>query len=99
MDKKSGTFFYVNNEDFLTPFQEKQMSFQPDFLLEYAHYLGDSFKDKGHENVQVFVDSYVALNGRLSQRFIDQKVDLYNEKESFKHKKWILPLNDEIKGL
>ncbi len=99
MDKKSGTFFYVNNEDFLTPFQEKQMSFQPDFLLEYAHYLGDNFLDKGHENVQVFVDSYVALNGRLSQRFIDEKVDLYNEKESFKHKKWILPINDEIKGL
>ena len=44
------------------------MSFQPDFILEYAHYLGDSYKALGHENVQVFVDSYVALNGRLSQR-------------------------------
>ena len=49
--------------------------------------------------MQVFVDSYVALNGRLSQRYIDETVDLYKEKESFKHKKWILPLNDEIKGL
>tara|TARA_B100000768_G_scaffold149955_1_gene144475 strand:- start:4511 stop:5887 length:1377 start_codon:yes stop_codon:yes gene_type:complete len=99
VDKKTNTFFYVNNEDFLTPFQEKQMSFQPDFILEYAHYLGNTFSSKGHENVQVFVDSYVALNGRLSQRYIDEKVDLYKEKESFKHKNWILPLNDEIKGL
>ncbi len=98
VNQKKGTFFYVNNEDFLTPFQEKQMSFQPDFILEYAHYLGDSYSALGHENIQVFVDSHVALNGRLSQRYIDEKVDLYKEKESFKHKKWILPLNDEIKG-
>ena len=89
----------MNNEDFLTPFQEKQMSFQPDFILEYAHHLGDSYKALGHENVQVFVDSYVALNGRLSQRYIDEKVDLYQVEESFKYKNWILPLNDEIKGL
>ncbi len=99
VDQKKGTFFYVNNEDFLTSFQEKQMSFQPDFILEYAQYLGDIYSSKGHDNVQVFVDSYVALNGRLSQRYIDEKIDLYKEKESFKHKKWILPLNDEIKGL
>ena len=98
VNQKEGTFFYVNNEDFLTPFQEKQMSFQPDFILEYAHYLGDSYTALGYENIQVFVDSYVALNGRLSQRYIDEKVDLCKEKESFKHKKWILPLNDEIKG-
>ena len=25
-------------------------------------------------------------------------VDLYKEKESFKHKTWIIPLEDEIKG-
>ncbi len=99
VDKKTNTFFYVNNEDFLTPFQEKQMSFQPDFILEYAHYLGDTFTSKGYENVQVFVDSFVALNGRLSQRYIDDTVDLYKEKESFKHKNWILPFKDEIKGL
>ncbi len=98
VDEKTGTFFYVNNEDFLTPFQEKQMSFQPDFILEYANYLGDIYSLRGHKNIQVFVDSYVALNGRLSKRYIDEKIDLYKEKESFKHKKWILPLNDEIKG-
>lgn len=99
VDAKTGNYFYVNNTDFLTPFQEKQMSFQPDFILEYAHYLGDHFKSQGHKNIQVFVDSYVALNGRLSQPFINSEIDLYQEKESFKPKNWILPFNDEIKGL
>ncbi|MDG2367854.1 MAG: HTTM domain-containing protein [Flavobacteriaceae bacterium] len=97
-NKKTGSFFYVNNDDFLTPFQEKQMSFQPDFILEYAHFLGDYYSSNEDQDVQVYVDSYVALNGRLSQRYVDKNVDLYNEKESFKHKKWILPLKDEIKG-
>jgi len=92
VDGKTGKFFYVKNSDFLTPLQEKQMSFQPDFILEYAHYLGDIFTRDGHKNVQVFVESYVALNGRLSQLYIDKKVDLYQEKKSFKHKNWILPL-------
>ena len=88
----------MNNEDFLTPFQEKQMSFQPDFILEYAHFLGDHFKSKGHKNIQVFVESYVALNGRLSQPFINKNIDLYQQKETFNPKEWILPFNDEIKG-
>ena len=98
-DSVSQRFFYVKNEDFLTPFQEKQMSFQPDFILEFAHHLGAYYKDEGHQNIQVFADSFVALNGRPSQRFIDPNFNLLNTEESFKNKEWILPLNDEIKGL
>ena len=98
VDGETGNGFLVDNSDFLTSFQEKQMSFQPDFILEYAHYLGDHFKNQGHKNIQVFATSYVALNGRLSQPYIDTAVDLYKEKESFQHKDWILPFNDEIKG-
>ena len=93
-----GSSFYIKNEEFLTPFQEKQMSFQPDFILEYAHYLGDYYSKKNKTNVEVYADSFVALNGRQSQRFIDPNIDLYLQKESINHKKWILPLNDEIKG-
>ncbi len=98
VDGKTGKGFLVDNSYFLTSLQEKQMSFQPDFILEYAHYLGDHFKSQGHKNIQVFATSYVALNGRLSQPYVDATVDLYNEKESFQHKDWILPFNDEIKG-
>ena len=99
VDKVSGNRFYVDNSDFLTPFQEKQMATQPDFILEYAHFLKDHFESQGHKNIGVYVDSYVALNGRLSQQYLDPEADLTSYKESFKHKKWILPFNDEIKGL
>ncbi|MEM6686216.1 MAG: HTTM domain-containing protein [Bacteroidota bacterium] len=95
VDGETGNFFYVNNSDFLTNLQEKQMSFQPDFILEYAHYLGDHFKSQGHKNVEVYVESHVALNGRMSQLYIDKTVDLYKIKESFTHKNWIVPFKEQ----
>ena len=88
----------INNNKFLTTFQEKQMSFQPDFILEYAHYLRDYYKKQGVKNPEVYVDSYVALNGRLSQKYIDPKINLANEYESFQPKTWILPFENEIIG-
>ena len=99
VDQVSGRRFYVNNSDFLTPLQEKQMSFQPDLILEYAHYLRDHFESQGHQNVAVYAEVQVALNGRLSTQYIDPTVDLAQEKESFKHKTWITPFKDEIKGI
>lgn len=97
--KSDAKWFYVDNADFLTPFQEKQMSFQPDFILEYAHYLKDHFQAQGHGEIAIFVDCFVALNGRPSQRFVDPETDLTLERESFKPRTWILPFEDEIKGL
>ena len=96
---ETGEQFLVDNTDFLTPFQEKQMSTQPDFILQYAHFLGEHFEAQGHENVAVYTESYVALNGRLSQPYVDPNVDLMKQRESFRRKNWILPFNDTIKGL
>ena len=96
---KTGSQFAVNNSDFLTPFQEKQMSTQPDFILEYAHYLGAHFKSQGHQNIAVHVESYVALNGRLSQPFINPEVNLLDLEDTLMHKDWILEFNDTIQGI
>ena len=99
VNPSDGSQFYVDNTDFLTSFQEKQMSTQPDFILEYAHYLANHFQRQGIPEPQVYVESYVALNGRRSRPYIDPKVDLTKIEQSLKHKTWILPFNDEIKGL
>ncbi|HET8887043.1 MAG TPA: HTTM domain-containing protein [Salinimicrobium sp.] len=99
VDSKTGDGFYVKNSEFLTPFQEKQMSFQPDFILEYAHFLADYFRRQGHENIEIYVESFVALNGRRSEAYINPEVNLLEYQDSFKSKKFILPFNDQIKGL
>jgi hypothetical protein len=98
-DAKTKETIMVNNRNFLTTFQEKQMAFQPDFILEYAHYLHDYYQELGYANPEVRVESYVAINGRLSKPYIDPKINLAKEYESFQHKNWILPFNDAIKGL
>ena len=96
VDNKNKNSFYVMNDSFLTEFQERQMSFQPDFILEYAHFLGDHYKKSGLNEIEVYADSYVALNGRMSKRFVDPNVDLLKEKRGFNNKSWILPLNEKI---
>lgn len=99
VDPENQKRFYVDNTEFLTRFQEKQMSTQPDFILEYAHYLEKHYRSKGIENPEIYVESFVALNGRRSTAYIDPEVDLTKINRNLKHKKWILPFNDEIKGL
>lgn len=95
---KSGKVEFVNNTDFLTPLQEKMMATQPDMILQYAHILRNHYANKGFTDPQVYADSYVSLNGRIGRSLVDTSVDLAREKESFHHKTWILPLNDDIKG-
>ncbi|ABG57956.1 HTTM domain-containing protein [Cytophaga hutchinsonii] len=102
MEKMGTCYFYVRNpvtglqtevdtREYLTPQQEKMMSTQPDMILQFAHYLGKLYKEKGVPYPEVRVVSYVAVNGRPSKRFIDARVDLMKETESFKEKTWILP--------
>ncbi|GAB3497478.1 HTTM domain-containing protein [Spirosoma knui] len=94
----TGKQVIVNNTEFLTPLQEKMMSTQPDMLLQYAHLLRDQFAARGFRNPQVYVDSYVALNGRLGKPLIDPTVNLANEHDSFAPKSWITSFDDEIYG-
>jgi hypothetical protein len=99
VDKVNNNSFYVMNNDFLTEFQERQMSFQPDFILEYAHFIGDYYKKQGLKDIEIYADSYVALNGRINKRFVDPETDLLKEKRGFKNKDWIIPFNEKINSL
>jgi hypothetical protein len=93
-DAVSGKWVVVNNHEFLTKLQEKMMATQPDMILQYAHMLRDHYAKNGFEKPQVFVDSYVTLNGRLGRVLVDPNIDLASEVESFNHKSWIISYND-----
>jgi hypothetical protein len=88
----------VNNTEFLTPLQEKMMATQPDMLLQYAHMLRDHYAQQGFRQPEVYVDSYVALNGRLGKPLIDPATNLASQQDTFKHKEWITSFNDKIYG-
>jgi hypothetical protein len=98
VDPDTQKSFYVQNGNFLNPLQEKQMATQPDFILEFAHFLERFYQRNGIRDPEVYVESYVALNGRTSQPFINPDIDLTTIKPSWKPKTYILPFDDEIKG-
>ena len=102
MEKAGTAFFYVkdpltgkkgeiNTRQFLTPFQERQMSTQPDMILQYAHYLENIYQQKGFHNPQITVESYVTLNGSGSRLYIDSTIDLGHQPDNLLPKTWILP--------
>ncbi len=97
-DSSSGAQVMVDNKEFLTPLQEKMMATQPDMILQYAHILRDHFAAGGFKQPEVYVDSYVALNGRLGKPLVDSKTDLAKLDDSFQHKNWILPFEHDIQG-
>jgi Vitamin K-dependent gamma-carboxylase len=88
-DKASGRVYQVRNSDHLQPWQEKQMSTQPDLILQFAHHLRDHHA-QGMRSPQVFAEAYVSVNGRGSRPFVDPKADLAQVQDGWAHKTWVL---------
>ena len=93
----------IVNANYLSPFQEKQMSFQPDMILQFAHFLHDEFKDSTivirdkkftFRDPIVKANSFVSLNGKAAKRFVDPTVNLAKEPYNLKHRNWVMPYED-----
>lgn len=97
-DPDTGKWFQVDNSQWLTSFQEKQMATQPDFILEYAQYLQEQYASKWNKAPEVYVSNYVALNGRTSQPYVNPEIDLTSGVDR-NHPELLLPFADDIKGL
>lgn len=91
LDKSNGKRYEVVNSNYLTPNQEKQMSTQPDLILQFVGIIENEFENKGITNVAIFADSYVKLNDSYSKRYIDKSIDLTTIEYSDDLDKWILP--------
>jgi Vitamin K-dependent gamma-carboxylase len=94
-DKMTGKQFIEYPKKYLSPLQERMMDTQPDMILQYAHFLADKYEHKLNHPVAVYVDDYVSLNQKAGQTYIDPKIDLSKEQDSFAPKKWILPETDK----
>ena len=89
-DPESGREWEAYARDHLTPMQEKQMSTQPDMILQYALFLEQKYIQEGIVDPEVRAEAYATLNGQGSRLLIDPSVDLTKEQDSFENKKWIL---------
>ena len=95
VDTASGRRWQPDLDDYLTTFQQKQLATQPDFLREFAHFLA---RESTFAAPAVYADSYVALNGRLSQPYVDPSVDLLTVDPHEPRTNWLMPFNDTIHG-
>jgi hypothetical protein len=75
-DAESGREWMVLPGDYLTQFQEQQMVFQPDMLLQFARFIAAQYE----RPVKVRVEAYVSWNGRSSRLLLDPTVDLLQVK-------------------
>ena len=85
-DLENGRIRTIYPSEYLTLAQEKQMSFQPDMILEFAHFLADEFGG----DVEVRAEVWVSMNGRSSRLLIDPTVNLAAEHNTLRSKSWIL---------
>jgi hypothetical protein len=101
MDRK----MLIQNREYLTPQQEKMMSTQPDMILQYAHFISETFKDssfiesngeiiKMGERPKITADITVSLFNKGSRKFIDSDKNLSEIKRGFSNKEWILDYED-----
>ena len=63
--------------------QRRKLYTHPDMILQFAHHLRDLYLAQGEEEVEVYADIRIRLNGRKYQPYIDPDVDLAKEEWSF----------------
>jgi vitamin K-dependent gamma-carboxylase len=88
---RAGRTFYVAPHQYLTRLQEREMSSQPDLILQLAHRIRDDYAAKGLGPVEVRADTWVSLNGRAIHRLIDPNVDLARIEDGWGRADWIMP--------
>ncbi len=95
-DPKSGKEWQVRNRDYLNDTQEKQMSFQPDLILQFAHYLGRKHPMPDGRVPEVRAEVWITLNGRPGQLLFSPSLNLMNLSDSFAPKRWLNPWNSDF---
>ena len=85
-DKATGRETTVWPGDYLTLLQEKQMSWQPDMIVQFAEFLARQVPG----DVAVRAEVYVSWNGRPSRLLIDPQADLLQATDGLGPKPWIM---------
>jgi hypothetical protein len=93
-DPQTGETSLVPLQNLISPDQLRMMSWEPDMVLQMAHYLADNFQKAYGVRPIVTADVVASLDFRPFQPMIDTTVDLASQPETMLHKKWIVPLRD-----
>jgi vitamin K-dependent gamma-carboxylase len=82
--------------DFLTPLQMVRIYWQPDTVLQCAHYLAATMPRMGPKPLTVEARIFVSVNGRRPELFVNPNVDLAAESRSVLPPRWVLPIHEPL---
>ncbi|WP_194767211.1 HTTM domain-containing protein [Tamlana sp. I1] len=93
-NKANGSRSLIDLNAHLTKKQVRLASSKPDVIWQFSQRLKEKFKANG-QDIRVFVDCHVSVNGKPYQRLINPDIDLANVPWLvFKHSPWLLPVNE-----
>jgi hypothetical protein len=90
-DKATGREWVVVPRDYLEEYQERDMSTQPDLILQLAQVIARDFRRKLGRDVEVRAEALVSLNGRPAAPLIAPHTDLARERDGLLRQPWIAP--------
>ena len=95
IDKNTNQVIPINLSNYLSKKQRRIVATKPDFIWQFSQHLKNQYAKNGQE-ISVYSDCFVSINGKPSKRLIDHKTDLANvEWNAFKHSNWILQSNQD----
>ena len=94
-NKTTGKSTVIKLDDYLSEKQKRTASTKPDIIWQFAQKLKQRFSEEG-QDVAVFVDCKVSINGKPYKPLINPEIDLASvEWQALKHSPWILPSKQE----
>ncbi len=73
--------------NYLTPRQEREMSGQPDLIVQLARHIASDLRARGYPVVAIRARARVSLNGRAPESMLDPTIDLVTSTTD----RWFLP--------
>ena len=95
-DPNTNSTYRVDPLQFLTPSQGARIYWQPDMVLQFAHYLATVMPRAGPKPLKVEARVFVSINGRRPELFVDPNVDLAAESRGWLRPHWLLATHEPL---
>lgn len=96
VDTATGESWNVRLADYLTAKQERKAASHPDMIWQFSQFLEREYRRQGYQDVAVYVDARVSINGSDLRPLVKPTVDLTEVGwQPFQHAEWIEPLPSE----
>lgn len=91
VDPTTGKEWPVKPTEFTTHRQTLRVAIRPDMLWQLVQEMKKHYREEGFEQIEIYADNSVSLNGHPYIYLIDPEVDLAKEAwKPFQHHRWIL---------